>query len=259
MKKLYTFLSTAVVFSLFVVPVLTSAQPRDNDFKKDLDELRSTRQELKETKVQEAQERAAELRETVEERKEAAMQRKEDAQERMEDKRKEVLLKLIDIQIKHLEKTKERVNRMPNITDELKTELVTEIDGDIATLNGFAPQVEAAEGRDVIKELAGEIRTFFKSYRERVKSIVEAIHTSRLNNAVATAETRLAAVKEKVAELKANGKNTADLEEDIDDAEEDIDDAQEEVGRQAWREANEDLKGAYQTFREIAEKAQGLE
>lgn len=258
MKKLSTFLSTAVVFSLLVVPTLTSAQPADRDFNKDLDELRSARQELKETKVQEAQERAAELSETVEARKEAAMQRKEEAQERMETKRKEVLLKLIDIQVKHLEKTQERVNGMPNITDDLKAELVAETNGDIATLNGLLSQVGGTQGRDAIKELAGEVRTLFKSYRERIKSIVEAIHASRLNDAVSKAEGRLAAVKEKVAGLKANGKNTTNLEEDIEDAEENINNAQEEVGRQAFRKANADLKGAYQIFKEIAQKARGL-
>jgi len=258
MKNHYTILSTIAVLSLLVVPALTSAQPTDRGFKNDLDALRTSRQELKETKVQEAQERAAELSETVEARKAAALQRREDAQERMEAKRKEVLLKLIAIQIKHLERTQERVNRMPNISDELKAELALEIDGDITTLNGFVSQGEAVEGRDEIKELAGEVRTFFKSYRERVTSIVETIHASRLTDAVLKAETRLAAVKEKVAALKAQGKNTTSLEADIEDAGEGIDDAQEEIGRQAFREANEDLKGAYQTFREIAQKAQGL-
>ena len=176
----------------------------------------------------------------------------------MEDKRKQTLLRLIDIQIKHWEKVQARVDRMPNITDDLKTQLSAEIDSAILELNSMTTSVDASEGREAIMELAKEIRELFKSKREIVKNIVEAIHASRLTIAAAKAEDRAAAIKAKILELKANGKDTADIEGDLDSAEEDIDNAQDATGRKAFKEANEDLKGAYQKFRNIAEKAKGL-
>jgi len=72
-------------------------------------------------------------------------------------------------------------------------------------------------------------------------------------------EGRASAIKEKLEDLKGKGKNTSGLEEDLEDAETDINDAKDAVGRKAFKEANEDLKGAYQKFRDIAEKAKGLE
>lgn len=256
MKKiLFSFLSLFIAFG-FVAGVM--AQTSDTDFQNALDQLRSARQEFKDAKAQERSEASQVRTEASQARRAAAEARREQASQRMEERRKATLLRLVDVQIKHLNRTDERVQRMPNITDELKAELSTEISGDIATLNDLRTQVEAVEGPEAIKALAEEIRSFFKSYKETVKSIVNAVLASRSNGAVATAEERLAAVKAKVQELKNKGADTDDLEEDIDDAEENIADAQENIGRGAFREANEDLKGAYQVFREIAQKAKGL-
>lgn len=256
MKKiLFSLLSLLVVFS-FAAGVM--AQTGDTDLRNSLDQLRQERQEFKDAKAQERNEASQARTEVTQSRRDAAEARRAAAATRMEGKRKATLLRLVDVQIKHLNRTDERVQGMPNITDELKSELAGEIAVNISTLNDLRAQIEATEGRDAIKDLAGEVRSFFKAYKETVRSIVSAVLASRSNGAVATAEERLAAVKAKVAELKANGADTNDIEEDINDAEEDIDSAQENIGRQAFREANEDLKGAYQTFREIARKAKGL-
>ena len=73
-------------------------------------------------------------------------------------------------------------------------------------------------GIENYKDLAGlpnrakEIRDIFKSYRDTVKQIVDAIHASRANDAAAKAEERLAAIKAKVEELKAQGKDTSEVE-----------------------------------------------
>lgn len=256
MKKiLFSSLSLLVAFS-FAVGVM--AQTGDTDFRNSLDQLRQERQEFKDAKAQERNEASQARTEATQARRDAAEARRVAATTKMEEKRKTTLLRLVDVQIKHLNRTDERVQKMPNITDELKAELSGEIAVNISTLNDLRVRVEAVEGREAIKALAEEVRSFFGAYKETVKSIVSAVLASRSNGAVATAEERLAAVKAKVAELKAKGADTEDIEEDIDDAEEDIDSAQENIGRQAFREANEDLKGAYQTFREIAQKAKGL-
>ncbi len=235
-KKSFLITSALIVFVFAGLAGIAIAQNSDQDFNNALNRLRESRQEFKDARAE----------------------KRVESRERMEDNRKQTLLRLIDIQIKHWEKVQARVARMPNITDDLKAQLAAEINSAISGLNSMKAEVEAAEGREAIMELAKEIRELFKSKRDTVKNIVEAIHASRLTIAASKAEDRAAAIKAKVLELKANGKDTADIEGDLEGAEEDIDNAQEATGRAAFKEANEDLKGAYQKFRNIAEKAKGL-
>jgi len=235
-----------------------AAGQADGDFSNALNQLRQSRQDFKSEKTKEANETAEVGKAKSQVQREAAELKREQARTRMEDKRKEVLLKLVDIQIKWMNRTKERVQRMPNITDELKAQLVVEVDKAIQNLNGEKAKIEAASGRDSIKALAKEIRQLFKSNHEVVKEIVDAIHASRANYAIAKAEERSAAIEEKIKELKNKGKSTDEVESELKDAQEDIDGAQDATGRKAFKEASEDLKGAYQKFRSIAGKAKGL-
>lgn len=248
-KLLLSFLPILIAFMLVGSPLVGVAQTTGGDFQNALIQLRAERQSFKDAKAEESNQI----------RREVAKQKQEEARQTMETKRKEVLLKLVDIQIKWMERTKERIQRMPNITNELKTQLVSAVDAAIQNLNTEKAKIEAASGRDAIKALAKEVRDLFKSKHELVKSIVDAIHASRANGAVAKAEERAAAMKAKINELKDQGKNTTEVESDIEDAEENIDAAQVAIGRKAFREANEDLKGAYQKFRNIAQKAKGLQ
>ena len=259
MKKILLFtLPLIVAFALAGYSHFSFAQTTDEDVENALNQVRQSRQEFKNAKAQEVSEAAEVGKAKGQAQREAAQQRREAAKQKMEEKRKEVLLRLVDVQIKHLERTKARVQKMPNITEDLKTQLATEIDVTIQKLNDQKAKIQAATEQEAIKTLAKEVRDFFKSYRETVKKIVDAILASRANGAVAKAEERLAAVKAKVQELKAQGKDTTEVETDLDKAEQDIDDAQGAIGRKAFREGNEDLKGAYQEFRNIAQKAKGL-
>lgn len=257
-KLLLSFLSALIALVLVVSPLTGLAQTTDEDFQNAVGKLRAARQAFKDAKTQEINEASQESRAQGQALREAAQQRRAAAQERMEERRKETLLRLVDIQVKHLERTNERVQRMPKITDDLKTQLAAEIASDIQSVNDQKAKVESASGREEIQALAKEIRAFFKSYRETVKSIVDAVLASRANIAATKAGERAAAIKAKVQELKQQGKDTTEIEVELEDAEEDINDAEDAIGRKAFKEANEDLKGAYQKFRNIAEKAKGL-
>jgi len=259
-KLLLPFFPALIALVLVGLPVTSVANGDEggDDFDNALHQLRDSRQAFKDAKAEEASEASQARRETAQARKAAAEQRREDAGKKMEEKRKETLLRLVDIQVKHWEKIAVRVEGMPNITDDLKAQLAAEVDAAIAELNVKRTSVEGAEGREAIKTLAKEIRDSFRSKRDVVKNIVEAIHASRGNSAAAKAEDRAAGIKAKIQELKGQGKNTTEIENELEEAEEDIDDAQEAIGRKAFREANEDLKGAYQKFRDIAQKAKNL-
>ena len=259
MKKL-TFLFLPVLVALLFAGFASVAlsQTTDANFQNALTQLRQSRQNFKDAKAQETSGAAEEGKAKSQALRQAAQQRREEARQRMEEKRKEILLKLVDIQIKWLNRVKERVQKMPNISADLKTQLASEVDTAVQELNGLKIRIQSASGRDAIKVLAKEVRDLFKLKREIVKKIVEAIHASRATNSVAKAEERAAAIRAKVQELKNQGKNTTEVETELADTEKKIDDAQEAVGRQAFKEANEDLKGAYQKFRGIATKAKGL-
>lgn len=257
-KLLLSFLPAMIAFVLILSPSVGIAQTTDDDFQNDLTQLRQSRKGFKDAKAEERNEASQEGKAKGQAKREAAQQKREAARRKMEDKRKETLLRLVDIQIKHWNRVTDRVERMPNITDDLKAQLASEIDAVIQGLNNQKAKVQGVEGREEIKTLAKEIRSSFKSKREVIKSIVDAIHASRANKAAAKAEERAAAIKAKVQELKDQGEDTAELEVELEDAEEDIDDAGDAIGRKAFREANEDLKGAYQKFRNIAQKANNL-
>lgn len=259
MKKL-SLLLVPVVISVMLAgtPSVGVAQTTDTDLQNALTQLRQSRQDFKDSKAREVNAASEEGRAQGQAARQAAQQKRAEAQKRMEEKRQEVLVRVVDIQIKWMNRTKERVQKMPNITNDLKTRLATEVDASIQKLNDEKTKIQSASGQEAIKSLAKEVRDLFKSKKEIVKKIVDAILASRANNATAKAEDRAAAIRAKIEELKAAGKDTSALEADLADAEKKIDEAQEEVGRKAFREANEDLKGAYQKFRDIAQKAKGL-
>ncbi|MCP6719523.1 MAG: hypothetical protein KJI71_04845 [Patescibacteria group bacterium] len=257
-KLLISILSALIAFGFVVSPSVGIAQTTDVDFQNALNQLRESRKAFKDSKAEEANEAEQEGKAKGQAQREAAQQRKEAARQKMEDKRKETLLRLIDIRVKQLNRTNERVQRKPNITDDLKAQLAAEINDQIQELNAQKTVIDGTEGKEGIKALAKELRELFKAKHEIVKNIVDAIHASRANAAAARAEERAAAIGAKVKELKGEGKDTTEIEQDLEEAEGDINDAQEDIGRQAFREANEDLKGAYQKFREIAQKAKGL-
>lgn len=259
MKKLLVLFSPLfVAFVLAGLPSVGIAQASDADFQGALTQLRQVRQNFKNEKAKETNETSEIGKAKSQTAREAAQQRREEARQKMETRRKETLLKLVDIQIKWMKRTEERIAKMPNIADELKTRLSGEVDAAIQTLNDEKAKIQNAEGKDAIQTLAKEVRDLFKSKHETVKSIVDAIHASRANKAVAKAEERAAAMKTKIKEMKAAGKDTAEVETELENAKEQIASSQEAVGRKAFKEANEGLKEAYQTFRGIAQKAKGL-
>ncbi|KKQ67521.1 MAG: hypothetical protein A3F95_01540 [Candidatus Nealsonbacteria bacterium RIFCSPLOWO2_12_FULL_39_31] len=256
MKKLsFLFVSAIISATLAGTTSAAVAQTTDADFQNALTQLRQSRQDFKNNKAQEVNAASEEGRAKVQAARQAAQQKRAEAQKRMEEKRKEVLLKLVDIQIKWMNRVKGRVQKMPNITNGLKIQLATEVDASIQKLNDEKAKIQSTSGQEAIKFLAKEVRDIFKSKKEIIKKTVDAIFDSRVNNATAKAEDRVAAIKAKIEELKSAGKDMGELEAYLADAEKKINEAQVKVGQGLFREANEDLKGAYQKFRGIADKA----
>ena len=146
---------------------------------------------------------------------------------------------------------------MPNIDASLKAQLEVEIDKEIQKLNEEKAKVQNAGTPAELKALAEEIKGLFKSYRETVKKIVDAIHSSRLTNAIGKAEDRLSAIKAKLDELKNQGKDISGLQGNLDNAGEKISEARSNV-TQDIAKAMQALKDAYKKFRDIADGAKNI-
>lgn len=224
--------------------------------KQELDELKAAREAFKETRTQEAKERETAAKEKVEARRKTAEEKRAEAEKRREEQRKEVLLRLIDVQVKYFENVAERVARMPNVSDAQKAQLKTEIDKAIASLNALKAKVEAATTAEELKTLAQQIRDNLKTKREIVKKIVDAILISRLSDTADKADERIKTAEEKITELKAAGKDVAALEKLLDIAKQKLSTAKTELTKQAVKAVQEALKEVYKALRELSEKTE---
>lgn len=237
--------SAGVILSVVMLTAPSvSLAARHGDFQTRLQEMRQARQQFVEARKQAAEERVAAKRGEI--------------RQRMDQHRKIVLLRLIDVAIAHFERTGDRVDRMPNIDQSLKDQLNSEIDSAIATLTALKGQVEAATTPEELKSLAVQVRDQFKSFKDIVKRIVEAAFASRVNAAIAKTEERAATVDARIQELKAEGKDTAELESLLTTANGHIAAAKDKVTAGELRQAVSELKAAYQNFREIAQKSKEL-
>jgi len=257
--KIKSSLITIVMLFAIGIPGVSIAEITDSEFKDTLKRLRESRQEFKNEREKESSETREINKAQRQIDREAAQQRREEARAEMEAKRKEVLLKSVDLQIAWFERVKERVEKMPNINNDLKTRLVEEVNLAISDLVAKKTSIQGAAGKEAIKTLAKEIKELFKVKHEAVKNIVDAIHASRTSDTVTKAEDRAAVIKARLEEMKSDGKNVAELEALLVLAQEDILNAQNAAGQNKFKEANEALKDAYQKFREISQKAKELE
>lgn len=244
-------LITITLVSILLVPVFTLAAVSDSDWQSRLEDLRQKHQEFKDARL----EATREIQETNQTRLEQLRQEMLDQQERH---RKDVLIRLIDIQIAFFERMRERVNRRPNIDESYKTTLNETINEVIAGLQQLKVEVEAATDEDTLKQLAQAVKETFQNYHQTVKEIVAAIHASRIANAIDTATDRSTALDARLDELAADGKDVTALTAPLDQAKIHVDQATALVAGGSLREALAELKEAYALFRQVAKGAKEL-
>lgn len=232
-----------------------AAENAANSVQSDLTQLRKDRDDFKNNRELEDSETAKIPKEKIAAKRKAIEAKREALKAKKEEKRKAVLIRLLDIQIKQLKNTRDRVANMPNIKAELKTELNTAIDAAVAALTAKKAEVAAATTGEQLKKIAKEIKDFIKAKRDIVKKIVEAIMASKADKTITAAEGRLAEIKTKIAELKAAGKDVSELERLLSVAETKISAAKAKAGKEELKEAVNDLKEAYRNMKNLLEKA----
>lgn len=230
-----------------------ASQNLANSEENSLTQLRKDREEFKNNKIEEETEQEASLKEKTSAKRKAAEARAEEARKIKDEKRKAVLTRLLDIQIKQLENTKERVAKIPNIKADLKTQLNTSIDAAVAALTVKKAEITAAATPEQLKKLAKDIKGLFETKRDIVKQIVDAILASKAEKTIDAAEGRLAEMTAKIAELKAAGQDVAELEALLAVAQSKIAAANTKAGKKDLKGAINDLKEAYNKMKSVLE------
>lgn len=231
-------------------------QSTTNGIESSLVQLRKDTEDFKANKQLEQSETANAAKEKTSAKRKAAQDRADAARKIKDEKRKAVLIRLLDIQIKQLGNTKERVAKMPNIKSDLKIQLNTSIDAAVAALTAKKAEVSAATTSGALKKLAQDIKDLFKTKRDIVKQIVDAILASKTDNAITAAEGRLADLKVKIAELKAAGQDTSALDSLLAIAESKIAAANTKAGKEDLKGAINDLKEAYNNMKKALAKVE---
>lgn len=168
-----------------------------------------------------------------------------------EEEARNFLTKTIDALIKKLEAMKNWVSTRQALSEAERQSIIAEIDEDIAWLQGKKSGIDTATSAEV-KEKAKEIRDYWSEHRVKVKRIIAQVWVARLSYAIERFENASAKISEKIAELKAAGKDTTQLEAWLDDFNQKISLAKEKRDKAKERyQAISNLAEANQLFREV--------
>lgn len=246
----------AFVISLFApqVSATTPAIKTGDDVQDSLIQLRQDKEGFKNSKLQEESEKTLAEKEKNASKRKTIEARQEVAKKTKEEKRKIVLTRLLDIQIKQLGKVKERVAKMSNIKADQTTQLNTSIDAAVTALTAKKAEVAAATTGEQLKKLAKDIKDLFKTKRDIVKQIVDAILASKADKTIKDAEGRLAEITAKIAELKAAGQNTSAVETLLAAAQAKISIAKTKTEKEELKSIISNLKEAYKNMKSVVEK-----
>ncbi len=128
-----------------------------------------------------------------------------------EEAAKTFLEKAIDTLVSKLEALKNRVANRSGISETERTNMLAELDQDINWLEEKKSGIADASSEQ-IKETAREMRQYWTNHRVRVKKVIAQIWGARIDFMIEKFENSSAELEEKIAELKANGKDTSQIE-----------------------------------------------
>lgn len=128
-----------------------------------------------------------------------------------EEKARLYLEKTVDVLIKKLEALKNWVTNRRGIPEAEKQAINSEIDQDINWLKEKKTSIPDASPEQ-IKEKAKELRQYWKDHQVAMKRIIAQVWSSRISGSIEKFENVSVRISQKITELKAAGKDTAQLE-----------------------------------------------
>ncbi len=131
--------------------------------------------------------------------------------EKMRAQAPEHLTKAINRMIARLNRVKTWIVKRGAISDAEKSNIIAQIDGDIAWLNAKKDKVDGASA-DEIKTHLKEVRAYWKNNRANVKMYTGIVLGARADAVIARAEKISARIAAQIAKLQAAGKDTSKVE-----------------------------------------------
>ncbi len=183
--------------------------------------------------------------------------------------------------IKHAEVLKARAEVVSGIEESERAAIIAELDSIISGLESLQDEINAIETAEDARNVIQKVREKWNDIRAKTKRIVGEILAAKVNWVIAKAETLADRIDAKISSLKANGKDTTNLEAWVADFRSKIELAKEKYeaakakfaqitsvqdadrlfreGNDFLREANSYIRDMYARLREIVEelRAQG--
>lgn len=129
----------------------------------------------------------------------------------LEQKAKEFLSNAVTAVIRRLEALRNKIEHMPNISEADRAALIAEIDNELNWLKDRQTKISIATPVQ-LKEEAKTVREYWKNIRVVVKRVTGEAMAARINAVIAKADGFSVRISAKITELKAAGKDTAQLE-----------------------------------------------
>ncbi len=138
-----------------------------------------------------------------------------------EEQAKNFLDKTITVLIKRLTVLKDWISNRENLPAEDREAILSEIDEDISWLQAKQALISSATPEE-LKAYAAEVRDYWRRHRWQMKKIIGHIWSARLDWIIGRFEEAVTKAENKINELKAQGYNTAQLEDWLADLKEKI-------------------------------------
>lgn len=250
-------ITLTLVAALLLIPlgVSLAAAPTDKEFNTKAEEMRTAHDAFKESRSQ------ADTPEVANANANTNTSHGKTKDQILEDRathRKTTLQKIVGIQIAYFSRVQERINNMPNISDDEKTNLTSQVTTALAGLETQQTGIDGTSDDDLLTTKAKDLRTAFMGYRESVKAIVSSIHASRVAGAEDTTGDRASAIETELDALAADGKDVTALQTELATAQTLIDDATTLREAGDYKGAVSKLKEAYAVFRSVSQAAKKL-
>lgn len=134
-------------------------------------------------------------------------------QSQLLEKNRLVLEKAIETMEKRLTQLENRIQSRENVYEGMAAGLLNEIQNNLGTLAQVRTRLGTASTTDILKIIAGELKTYRQGEKNILRKLIVLSHVGQFENSIIkTAENRSQRIAERIADLKSDGKDVAELE-----------------------------------------------
>lgn len=260
MKTIFALIVALFIFSGLPAPALfaqtqTSTTTPEDNFSKAMDSFQKEREGFIQAKEKFSENEKAEL-----------------AQTQYLEKSQNVLLSVINVMEKRNEQLESQIQTKSVAYGTSGASLITMLNSDAQTLNGFSTEITNATSSDSLKSVAAQVRAYRVQQQSYLRKLIVLTHINQYeSSALSTAENRSHQLEQKISAIKNQNLDTEDLENmlttaknNISQAKQDLSDVKDLVVQSTssvvnigdleskLSDAQQFVKDAYQSFKQIA-------